>query len=143
MRGYACKYVDEVYNKIMGQMYGVFCGDDPKKWASYYRTSISGCGATCLPSPPDFPICDPVILNCAFTFTDTTDGLNCASMFLTLACCGDIIIPTPPQATILGPFESDAEAAANGVGIGQEYYLAADNIYGWPSDGGLKKTRIA
>ena len=142
MRDLACKYVLEVYNEIIGQRNGVYCTVDPTPYASFYRVSVSGCAYGCiLPKVPSFPTCDINELNCTFTLTDTTTGLVCSTMFLTMG--GDIIIPTPPQATILGPFVSDAAAQAAGVLIGQEYYLAINNIYGYPSDGGMRKTRLA
>ena len=141
MRDLACKYVLEVYNEIIGQRNGVYCTVDPTPYASFYRVSVSGCNYGCiLPSVPSFPTCDINELNCTFTVTDITTGLTCSNMFLTMG--GDIIIPEPPQSVILGPFVSDAAAAAAGVLIGQEYYLAINNIYGIPSDGGIRKTRL-
>lgn len=140
MRDLACKYVLEVYNEIIGQRNGVYCTVDPTPYASFYRVSVSGCAYGCiLPKVPSFPTCDLNELNCTFTLTDTTTGLVCSTMFLTMG--GDIIIPTPPQATILGPFKNDTLAGAAGVLIGQEYFLSTDNDYGYPSDGGMRKTR--
>lgn len=45
--------------------------------------------------------------------------------------------------TIPGPFDNDADAAAGGVAIGQEYFLSVGNTYGITvGSGGIKKTRM-
>ena len=54
------------------------------------------------------------------------------------------IDPCSNYASVIpGPFDNDAEAAAGGVAIGQEYFLTVGNTYGITvGNGGIKKTRM-
>lgn len=145
MRNLACKYIDLVYKKIQGRYYGISCTEEPKPWGSWYYFSISECDKpSCkIPSVEDFPFCPIQSFNCQITITDVTQGPSCQVMTLTTFTPGsNITNPIPPLPNASGPWINDQEAAANGVAIGQDYYLAINNTYGIPvGSGGIRKTR--
>lgn len=142
-RDLACAYIDKVHQKLLGEMYGVSCNQcDPQPYASFYRALISGCEVNCIPKVSQYPTCDPSFFGCEVTITDVTPPPVCSLMWIDMPCCNDIILPPPPPGPITGPYRDDQDAAANGVNIGQEYYLSIDNNYGIPvGTGGVKKTR--
>lgn len=142
-RDFACHYIDKVHQKLLGEMYGVSCNQcDPTPYVSYYRALISGCETKCIPKVPQAPSCEPSFFGCEVTVDEVDIPNLCSLMWVDMPCCNDIILPPPPSGPITGPWRDDQDAAANGVLIGQEYYLSIDNNYGIPvGTGGVKKTR--